>query len=344
MTRLAAAVLCLPVLVTGPVAGPRWAAPPAAHAVQGLPRTYLVVISGVSGETRFAEAFAAMGVSLVEAAQSRFAIPDSSVWYLAEDSTRDAKHMRGRSTKVAVEAVLTRIVAAAADGDRIVVIVLGHGSTQGAESRLNLPGPDMTAADFARLLAPAKATTVFANTTSASGEFIKALSGPRRVVITATKSGREQNETYFPAFFVRALVSETGDVDKDGRVSMLEAFTYARREVEKRFEQSSLLPTEHPMLDDDGDGIGHGDAGDKGPDGARARTFYLAPLGGAAAAADPRAVTLLAERRAIDARIDALRSRRGELTEDAYQRALEPLLVELAEKTRALRALEGKKP
>ncbi|MGQ0648685.1 MAG: hypothetical protein ACT4P7_14085 [Gemmatimonadaceae bacterium] len=311
---------------------------------QGMGRTWLLVISGVSGEKRFAEAFTAMGTSLVDAARTRFAIADSMVWYLAEDSARDPARIRGRSTKANVEGTLGRMVAGGREGDRLVVILFGHGSAQGDAPRLNLPGPDMTVDDFARVLAPSKAMVVVANTASASGEFVKALSGSNRIIITATKSAREQNETFFPSHFVKALVTATGDTDKDGRVSLLEAFTYARREVEKMFEQGNRLPSEHPMLDDDGDGVGHGDASDRGPDGPRARAFFLEPLGGANVASDPRAARLIEERRAVEARIDSLRSRRAAMSEDAYQKALEPLLLELAEKTRALRALEPKKP
>jgi hypothetical protein len=62
------------------------------------------------------------------------------------------------------------------------------------------------------------------------------------------------------------------------------------------------------------------------------------------ASSDPRAAQLIEERRVLEARIDSLRGRRSTLSEEAYQRALEPLMLELAEKTRALRALEGRKP
>ncbi|MBC7895243.1 MAG: hypothetical protein H7066_07505 [Cytophagaceae bacterium] len=318
--------------------------PPCEACTQGAPRTWLLVVSGVSGEKRFADGFTEMGTALVAAASARFAIPDSMTWYLAEDSTRDARRIRGRSSKATIMATLTRMVGQAKEGDRLVVVLMGHGSSQGNESRINLPGPDMSAGEFAQVLGPSPATVIFVNTASASGEFIKALSGPRRVVITATKSAREANETYFPGYFVKALTSDAGDTDKDGRVSMLEAFTYARLEVEKRFETSGLLPTEHPMLDDDGDGTGHADASDKGPDGRLSRSLHLAPLGGTTLAADPRAAALIEERRVIEGRIDALRAKRSEMTESAYQAALEPLLVALAEKNRAIRALEPKKP
>jgi len=317
---------------------------PRLAASQAPGQTYLLVVSGVSGEKRFADSFHAWGMALLAAGATKFGIPANQMVYLAEDSTRDAQRIRGRSTKANVETTLASMTAKARAGDRVVVILFGHGSAQGDAPRFNLPGPDMTAADFARVLAPARATVVFVNTASASGEFVKALSGKDRVIVTATKSAREQNETFFPQHFVTALTGTAGDADKDGRVSILEAFTYARREVERLFEQGNRIASEHPQLDDDGDGVAHEDASEKGPDGRRARSLYLEPLGGVQTAADPRAAQLLNERRVLEARIDSLRGRRASMSEDAYQRALEPLMIALAETTRALRALEVRKP
>lgn len=308
------------------------------------PTTSLVVVSGVSGEKRFADAFHGWSQTLATAA-ARWGIPDSLVTILAENTTRDPRRIRGRSTRDNVMTTLSTIAARARAGDRIIVMLFGHGNAQDDTPRLNVPGPDLTAADFAMALEPAReATVLFVNTASASGGFVKALSGKNRIVVTATRSPREQNETYFPHHFVAALTSESADADKDGRVNVLEAFTYARREVERLFEQGNRIATEHALLDDDGDGTGHTEASEKGPDGPRARTFFLAPIGGAAVASDPRAAALDAERRVIEARIDSLRGRRSAMTEEAYQRALEPLMLQLAEKTRALRALGERKP
>ncbi len=310
------------------------------YVMQGQTTTSLMVVSGVSGEKRLAQEFNGWSADLVAAARTRFALPDAQVYYYSEDSTKG----RGRSTKVNIEGTLAKLAGSSRDGDRLVVVLFGHGNAQSEVTRFNLPGPDMTVDDFGRALAPFKGTVAFVHTGSASGEFAKVLAGRNRVVITATKSAREQNETFFPRHFVRALTTGAGDADKDGRVSLLEAFTYARKEVEKFFEQDNRLASEHPLLEDDGDGVGHGDASEKGPDGARARSFHLEPLGGVVLAGNPEAAKLTEARRLIEARIDSLRSHRSGMSEDAYQRALEPLLVDLAEKTRALRALEAKKP
>jgi len=326
---------------------PRIAAQASPAAASGAPVTRFIIVSGVSGEKRYADLYHAWTMAVAAAATARFGAPDSLVTVLAEQATRDPKRIRARSTRDNVLAAITGAARQSRAGDRIAIFLFGHGNTQDAAPRLNLPGPDATAADFDAALQPAKeATVLFVNTASGSGEFVKALSGANRIVVTATRSSREQNATIFPQHFIAALTSAAGDADKDGRVSILEAFTYARLEVERLFEQENRIATEHPLLDDDGDGVGHSDASEKGPDGARARSFHLEPLGGAAAVAssDPRVARLIDERRALEARIEALRGRRSALSEDAYQKALEPLMVELAEKTRALRALEGRKP
>ena len=286
--------------------------------------THLVVIAGVSGEARIGTEWHGMAMALATAAAQKFGIPAARVVVLEQDSTRDAPRVHGRSSKATIDRVLGNLARTLTATDRLVVILMAHGSALGTETRVNLPGPDMTPADFARLLAPATAPTIaFIHTGSASGEFATALAGPRRIVITATKSAKEQNETIFPGPFVRALTTDTGDTDKDGRVSLLEAFTYAQLEVEQVFAKGNLLPTEHPVLSD-------------GVDGGRARTFFLAAAGGSGAPASAAALQARAE---VQSRIDALRARRSTMSEDTYLNALEPLIVELAERTRALRVV-----
>ncbi len=316
-------------------------------AAQPTARTHLVVITGVSGEKRFADSFQALSKTLIGTASGRFGIPDAQITYLTENaaSAAETAGKSGRSTKENITKTLGAVVAGLRPNDMLAIVIFGHGSSLGGTNKLNVPGPDITDLDFATLLSPVTQNpVVFVNTASASGAWVKALSGRNRVIITATKSGREQNETLFPTFFVQALSSEAGDADKDGRVSMLEAFTFARTEVAKNFEEGNRLPTEHPQLDDNGDGVPTEDPSDKGPDGVRARATYLEPLGGVNLSRDPRAAPLLEKRRAVEAQIDALRAKRATMTEAAYQLQLEPLLVNLAEVSRELRTIQGGKP
>ena len=178
------------------------------------------------------------------------------------------------------------------------------------------------------------------NAASASGGFVPAVAGERRIVVTATRSPRERERTHFGGFFIDAFALDEADVDKDERVSLLEAFRYATGEVRRRYERDNEMLTEHALLDDDGDGEGSLEPSPDGPDGALANRFFLAlaPAALAGAAADDPAVAALLERkREVEDGIAALRARRDEMEEEEYDAQLETLLVELARINRALR-------
>ena len=78
----------------------------------------------------------------------------------------------------------------------------------------------------------------------------------------------------FPDAFIQALTAPAADVDKNGRISLLEAFIYASRLVAQHYEQAGTLSTEHAMLDDTGDGKAATPAR-TGADGALAGMTYL---------------------------------------------------------------------
>jgi hypothetical protein len=242
--------------------------------------------------------------------------------------------------------VLGEIAQTAGPGDLVFILLIGHGGSQAGESRFNLPGPDMTAADFAPLLAAlGRQEVVFVNTASASGDFVKALSAKGRTIVTATKSAMERNQTEFPSYFVQAFSEDGADADKDQRVSVLEAFTYARREVERFYEKGHLLATEHAVLDDNGDGTGSSVPDPATGDGAMARRVFLgggeSTADGAAASADPRVAELRRQRRALEEKIGALKARKDAMESAQYEDQLEKLLVELARSEAALRQKEG---
>jgi hypothetical protein len=313
-----------------------------------VPRTHLLIVTGASGEPRFASAFHAEAMALRSAALAGLGVPDSQIIYLGEDPSRDPRAIRGRATREGVTQAFDRIASRARPSDIVLVLLIGHGTAQDDVSRFNLPGPDLTDADFTKLLDRLDGQSVaFVNASSSSGDFVKRIAAPNRIVITATKSGFERNETVFASHFVAAYSKDGADTDKDGRVSLLEAFVYARREVVRAYEESNKLLTEHAVLDDNGDGVGQADPSDKGPDGLRARSFFLQPFSGAAAAAlasNPAAAALLETQRRLQSQIDSLRGNRAGMTEEDFQKALEPLMLRLAETTQALRALQVKKP
>jgi hypothetical protein len=222
-----------------------------------------------------------------------------------------------------VEKALREVAARSGAGDVVLILLIGHGSFQQGESRFNLRGPDMRAADFVPLLdALASRRVVFVNTASASGDFVKPLMGRNRTIVTATKSAQERNETAFARHFVDAFATGGADADKDQRVSVLEAFEYARREVQRFYEKERRLLTEHAVLED-------------GREGALARTVFLGSADGetqSADAGDPELAALRQERREVERRLDALKARKETTAAASYEEELEKLLLELARK------------
>ena len=289
-------------------------APITAHAQ----RVHVMIVTGLAGELRFRAAFERTASTLADSARARWGVSDSSLVVLAEDTL--GAHRPRRSTRDEIGRAFARLSRRVAPGDVLLVFLDGHGSGEGAGSRVSLPGPDATAADFAGWLAGfTRQTVVFVNAASGSGDFVGALAKPGRIVVTSTRTAMERNETTFAAPFVRGLTGTEADADKDGRVSVLEAFAFAKKEVERAYETDNRMLTEHAVLSDS----------------ALARTVAF---GGTRPSTDPRVVALVAERQALESQVAALRARKDSLDPAAYDRELERLLVLIAEKSQAIRA------
>ena len=288
-------------------------------------RTHVLIVTGLGGEPQYSTAFAKQGAALFEAARTQWRVAASSLVWLAEDPARDLQRISARSTKEAVANAFIALSRRVGPGDLLVVMLIGHGSGEGAASRVNLPGADPTAADYATWIAGfARQTVVFVVAASASGDFVDVLEGPGRVVVTATRTAFERNESIFGEHLVKGLGTDEADVDKDGRTTVMEAFTYAVREVGKVYATERRLLTEHAVVSDSV---------------LAARTAFAA----SASSADPRIVALVAERKALEEALDALKARKASMPVNEYEAELERLLVAIAEKSQAIRAV-GAKP
>jgi len=307
-------------------------------------QTHALVIVGLGGTDAYRQRFTSWAEELRTALTERDGVPAEHVTVLAERTDLAPGVVKDRSTKENVTRALAEIAARAGPRDQILVVLIGHGTAQGDEGQFNLPGPDLSAEELAAALAAFPTQTVaVVHTGSSGGGFIAPISGPNRIVVSATRTVRERNATEFPGYFVEALAGSGADMDKDGRVSLLEAFLYARAEVARHYEEENELLVEHAVLDDNGDGEGSPDASVTGSDGRLAAGFRFGLEGVATAAAldDPALARLYDERRAIMERVDGLRASRDAMTEETYDEALEALLVELALKNREIKAREG---
>ncbi len=305
-------------------------------------KVFLLVVVGLAGDPEHGKSFHAWGNKLAEASAS-LGVPAERLIYLLDSPTPEDRKPSGPATKDAVTKAIESIAAQAGPEDLVFITLIGHGTFNGGNARFNLSGPDMGPADFDVLLKklPAK-QIVFVNTASASAPFVEALSARGRTVVSATRTGGQHFATIFGGYFVDALTSEAADADKNKRISVLEAFVYARDEVKREYERRGVLPTEQALLDDDGDKEGMQEPSTTAKDGKVAAVLSLGTVGGDNLPADPKLRALHVERRELERRVESHRLLKDSMNPAQYASELEKLVTAIALKTREIRAAEGK--
>jgi hypothetical protein len=292
-----------------------------------------LIINGASGEALYAKQFATWAGNLKSTLVGRFGFAEDRVKLLTEKP--ETASIPVASAEV-VRRTFTSLRSELGADDLLFIFLIGHGSFDGKEAKFNLVGPDLSANDYNALLSalPTRRIVLF-NMTSASGEFIKPLAAKGRIVITATRSGQETNATKFTEFFLVALMASDSDADQDGHISVLEAFNYANRLTAEFYTRAGRLATEHALLEDNGDGVGHQKA--DGGDGLLARATYLDSLSGDQAAASVATVKLRQERKRLETEISQLIARKSSMREAEYEAELERLFIQLAKVNRAIK-------
>ena len=214
---------------------------------QGSGRVRALIVTGVAGEPQLGVMTHKQATTMIDALTTRFAVPASDIVYLAETpeiGMRRASRRRRRSRtssaswRRSVSGRRPVTCSSSCSSATVVATTRRRGSTcRGRTSRPRTLHACSTAlaVDHRRGERP-----------SASGGFVGTLSGPNRVIATATKSGMERNRTRFASHFVQAYAADVADADKDGRVSVLEAYEYARREVVRAYEAENHMLTNTP--------------------------------------------------------------------------------------------------
>jgi len=295
---------------------------------------YALVVTGASGGPQYAEKYDEWRASFVQLLQGPLGYPEDHVLVLAEEAFAGAQ----TATREHVRTAVSELRARATKDDVVLVVLVGHGSGADAgEAKFNLVGPDLSAREWADLLKPVQGRLVFIDAASGSFPFIQELSGRNHVVITANDSAAQAYETVLPQFLLESLKDASADLDKNGRTSAWEAFVFMSARVGAWFEQRSQLATEHPMLDDDGDGVGRL-VDDQGPDGVLARVTYLQAEPAITGGGSPETTAMRRRKAELATALEELRARKDAMPPDEYENALETLLLELARIDKALKS------
>jgi len=282
--------------------------------------TFYLTIAGLGGEPDYEQRFAMLATEI-----------DSILKAAGTDAGIET--LKGpAATRENVRGVLEKIAHEITAQDAFVVMLIGHGSFDGVDYKINLPGPDLSAGELAALLdrVPA-ARQLVVNMTSSSGGAIEVLRKPNRVLITATKTGTERNATVFARYWVEALRDPAADVDKNETISALEAFHYAQHKTTEYYDSQKRLATEHSMLEDTGKGSGVRSPSPDNSQGLRAAQFPLVRLGAAKSLVDsPEKRKLLDKKESLERQIDELKYAKTAMAPDEYRKQLTALLLELA--------------
>jgi len=292
---------------------------------------YALIVTGAHGEPVYADQYARWRQQAVTALLEKLAFDETRITTLFEGG--DAAHEANAAN---VKRMLGTLRSRMTADDVLFVLLIGHGSFDGVEAKFNLVGPDLTSAEWASLVKPIAGRVVIVDSTASSFPFLEHLSGPRRIVITATDSVAQRFDTMFPEYFIRALTDAAADIDKNGRVSVWEAFTAASMGVRRYYTQRGQLATERALLDDDGDGVGR-EAGGDGKDGSASSRLYFDLEAAGAAPTDEVLLGLLQKRAALQIDADDLKQRRQLMTPDEYAQEFEKLMLELARVSREIR-------
>jgi hypothetical protein len=292
---------------------------------------YALIVSGANGEDSYAPQYAEWRQGASVALIEKLGFDATHVVALFDGG--DEEHV---STAAGVRRAVDRLRARMKADDLLFVLLLGHGSFDGTEAKFNLVGPDLSSAQWAALLQPLPGTLVVVDATAASFPFLEHLAAPRRIVITATDSAAQRFDTVFPEYFVKALTDPEADIDKNGRISVWEAFTAASVGVRRYFTQRGQLATERALIDDNGDGVGR-EAGGEGSDGSAAARLYFDLDVPGAAPTDEVLLDLLQKRAALQVEADELKERRPLMTPAEYQAEFEKVMIDLARVSRDIR-------
>lgn len=313
-----------------------------------LGERYALIIGGIGGQKEFTEEYFNQTKRMYDLLVDELDYKPENLSYLFEDPAYDSLRINANCTASNVRNVMNRLAQKMKPDDQLFIFMVGHGSFDGNWSKFNLVGPDLKDIDYAQLLAqlPTK-RVILVNTSSASGPFIEKLSGEERVIVTATKSGSEYFETNFADFFLDAFAANQADVNKDKRVSISEAFEFAKNSQDNWYEEQRRLRAEHPLLDDNGDGKGSQNL--DGTDGKWASRVYLAAFSpemqttlqriesGSQSPVD----SLRVEKLRFEQAIEDLKAKKDQLSPEDYTSQLESLLVQLARTNQRLKKLEG---
>lgn len=309
---------------------------------------FAVIFGGAAADETYHDQFRQRTLKLQEILLRDYGYPADHITSLLGRSEPEAPTIAGPCRLETILAAMEQLKKKVQTGDQITIFFIGHGTSDDQDAKFVIAGPDITGVKFAEILEGfPDQDLVVVNTTSSSHPFCSALSAPGRVIVCATRSAAEKYDTIFARFLLAALESHAADRDKNRRVSLFETFLFVRQKVKTWYTDQDRLPSEHPSIDDNGDGRLQTDPDPARNDGGLAQiaevdtlaTFLPQTIAGGPAFETLRNLT--ARIRALERSIVLLRHQKTEMSDRDYWQQMEPLLIDLAGSSRRIRNLRA---
>lgn len=269
----------------------------------GWAADHLLIVSGLGGDPEFQLAFDEQSEQIYQSALD-LGLAESQVQMFS-------------GTEATKGNVLDAIDNIRADSDDLVQLhLIGHGSFDGNDYKLNIPGPDITADELAAALNELGGKQMVALMTSASGGAMESLKGENRLVITATRTGLQKNASVFSRYWAEGTGRSNVDLNKNEIISVAELYAYTTAQVTDYYEREGLIASEASLIE--------------GGDSLDPNLFSVSRIGQLASASlSAEAEALITERANVEVKLSELSSRRQQLTDDEYFSELQNLMLEL---------------
>lgn len=225
---------------------------------------HVLIIGGVAGEKSFYDAFWGATSRFHRLLTSEYGYAPDQITFLFEDIGDTNQSGQGalelvdaESNREQVLATFNQLAKTVEPADRFLLFMLGHASRTGRGSaKFNLRGRDITEVEYVGLINSIPAENqVLIFGFPYSGRLVPQLSAPGRIILTSSSP----NEGYslqagFGDVFVDAFSTADNDINTDGDISLLEAFLSLQTRTKEWYENRGTVQSEHPHLDDNGDG------------------------------------------------------------------------------------------
>ena len=244
---------------------------------------HVLIIGGAAGEKSFYDAFWSATSQFHELLIDEYGYTQAQITFLFEDmgGSEESGIVDTESKREQVLAAFAELAETVQPSDRFLLFMLGHASRTGrGDLKFNLRGQDITEAEYVTLTnaIPAERQILIFGFPY-SGKLVPQLSKPGRIILTSSSP----NEGYslqagFGNVFVDAFSAAANDTDRNGDISLLEAFLSLQTRTKNFYEKDSKVQSEHPHLDDNGDGKATRNlttVGEGAEDGALAEKTFL---------------------------------------------------------------------